>query len=175
VLWSEHFHLTEKEVGYMFGFIGICSAIVQGGLIGTIQKTLGLKRMLLYGCPLVAVGLSIIPLPSQEWFIPVQLTAVLFLAMGNGMLMPAINSLISVNTPAHDQGKTLGLLQSTGSLARSVGPVVSGFLYSAAFFLPYLSAGALMLLTLLLAIRLSSKLKITAPEKQNADAEILDS
>jgi hypothetical protein len=32
-----------------------------------------------------------------------------------------------------------------------------------------------MLLTLLLAIRLSSKLKITAPEKQNADAEILDS
>jgi DHA1 family tetracycline resistance protein-like MFS transporter len=175
VLWSEHFHLTEKEVGYMFGFIGICSAIVQGGLIGTIQKTLGLKRMLLYGCPVVAVGLSIIPLPSQEWFIPVQLTAVLFLAMGNGMLMPAINSLISVNTPAHDQGKTLGLLQSTGSLARSVGPVVSGFLYSAAFFLPYLSAGALMLLTLLLAIRLSSKLKITAPEKQNADAEILDS
>jgi multidrug resistance protein len=175
VLWSEHFHLTEKEVGYMFGFIGICSAIVQGGLIGTIQKTLGLKRMLLYGCPVVAVGLSIIPLPSQEWFIPVQLIAVLFLAMGNGMLMPAINSLISVNTPAHDQGKTLGLLQSTGSLARSVGPVVSGFLYSAAFFLPYLSAGALMLLTLLLAIRLSSKLKITASEKQNADAEILDS
>ncbi|MFN4914758.1 MAG: MFS transporter [Sphingomonadales bacterium] len=158
VLWSEHYHLTEKQVGYMFGFIGVCSAVVQGGLIGTIQKVVGLQRMLLFGCPIVAVGLSVIPLPSQEWFVPVQICAVICLAIGNGMLMPAINSLVSANTPAHDQGKTLGLLQSTGSLARSVGPVVSGFFYSMWFMLPYLSAGCLMLLALLLALKLTRKL-----------------
>ncbi|MBM3920756.1 MAG: MFS transporter [Sphingomonadales bacterium] len=159
VLWSEHYHLTEKQVGYMFGFIGVCSAVVQGGLIGTIQKVVGLQRMLLFGCPIVAVGLSVIPLPSQDWFVPVQICAVMCLAIGNGMLMPAINSLVSANTPAHDQGKTLGLLQSTGSLARSVGPVVSGFLYSIGFMLPYISAGVLMMLNLLLAMMLVSKLR----------------
>ena len=159
VLWNEHFGLDSKQVGYMFGFIGICSAIVQGGLIGVFQKHVGLKRMLLFGCPLVAVGLSMIPLPSQEWFVVNQIIAVLLLATGNGMLMPAINSLISVNTSGHDQGKTLGLLQSTGSLARSVGPVCSGILYSFNFKLPYLSAGVLMMITLLLAIKLSGKLK----------------
>jgi len=175
VLWSEHYHLTEKQVGYMFGFIGVCSAVVQGGLIGTIQKVVGLQRMLLFGCPIVAVGLSVIPLPSQEWFVPVQICAVICLAIGNGMLMPAINSLVSVNTPAHDQGKTLGLLQSTGSLARSVGPVVSGFLYSMGFMLPYISAGVLMMLNLLLAMVLVAKLQSRASATISEEKTALES
>lgn len=164
VLWSEHYHLTEKQVGYVFGFIGICSAIVQGGLIGVFQRKLGLRKMLIWGCPLVAVGLSIIPLPSQNWFYVVQVTAILLLATGNGMLMPSINSLVSVNTPAADQGKTLGLMQSTGSLARAVGPVTSGFLYSWYFALPYLSAGLLMIFTLVIALRLTKMLHEKGPE-----------
>lgn len=175
VLWSEHYHLTEKQVGYMFGFIGVCSAVVQGGLIGTIQKVVGLQRMLLFGCPIVAVGLSVIPLPTQEWFVPVQICAVICLAIGNGMLMPAINSLVSVNTPAHDQGKTLGLLQSTGSLARSVGPVVSGFLYSMGFMLPYISAGVLMMLNLLLAMVLVTKLRSRVSETISEEKAALES
>ena len=175
VLWSEHYHLTEKQVGYMFGFIGVCSAVVQGGLIGTIQKVVGLQRMLLFGCPIVAVGLTVIPLPSQEWFVPVQICAVICLAIGNGMLMPAINSLVSVNTPAHDQGKTLGLLQSTGSLARSVGPVVSGFLYSMGFMLPYISAGVLMMLNLLLAMVLVAKLRSRASATSSEEKTALES
>ncbi|NDH07901.1 MFS transporter, partial [bacterium] len=175
VLWSEHYHLTEKQVGYMFGFIGVCSAVVQGGLIGTIQKVVGLQRMLLFGCPIVAVGLTVIPLPSQEWFVPVQICAVICLAIGNGMLMPAINSLVSVNTPAHDQGKTLGLLQSTGSLARSVGPVVSGFLYSMGFMLPYISAGVLMMLNLLLAMVLVAKLQSRASATISEEKTVLES
>ncbi|MBM3399194.1 MAG: MFS transporter [Bacteroidetes bacterium] len=169
VLWSEHYHLTVKQVGYMFGFIGVCSAVVQGGLIGTIQRVVGLQRMMLFGCPIVAVGLSIIPLPSQKWFVMVQICAVICLAIGNGMLTPAINSLVSVNTPAHDQGKTLGLLQSTSSLARSVGPVVSGFLYSMGFMLPYISAGLLMMLNLLLAIMLVSRLRSRSNEIMSDD------
>ena len=175
VLWSEHYHLTEKQVGYMFGFIGVCSAVVQGGLIGTIQKVVGLQRMLLFGCPIVAVGLTVIPLPSQAWFVPVQICAVICLAIGNGMLMPAINSLVSVNTPAHDQGKTLGLLQSTGSLARSVGPVVSGFLYSMGFMLPYISAGVLMMLNLLLAMVLVAKLRSRASATISEEKTALES
>lgn len=175
VLWSEHYHLTAKQVGYMFGFIGVCSAVVQGGLIGTIQKVVGLQRMLLFGSPIVAVGLSIIPLPSQDWFVPVQICAVICLAIGNGMLMPAINSLVSVNTPAHDQGKTLGLLQSTGSLARSVGPVVSGFLYSMGFMLPYISAGVLMMLNLLLAMVLVAKLRSRASATISEEKTALES
>ena len=130
VLWKEHYDLTPKAIGNIFGVIGVFSAIVQGGLIGYFQKKIGLNRMLLWGCPIAGLGLTIIPLPSVEWFYPVQIFAIFLLAMGNGLLMPSINSLVSLNAPSNSQGKMLGILQSLGSLARTVGPLASGFLYA---------------------------------------------
>ena len=159
VLWKEHYDLTPKAIGNIFGVIGVFSAIVQGGLIGYFQKKIGLNRMLLWGCPIAGLGLTIIPLPSVEWFYPVQIFAIFLLAMGNGLLMPSINSLVSLNAPSNSQGKMLGILQSLGSLARTVGPLASGFLYAKYYRLPYLAGGALMLVTFFLALLLVRKLK----------------
>lgn len=163
VLWKEHYGLSPKAIGNIFGIIGIFSAVVQGGLIGVFQKKFGLKRMLLWGAPLCAIGLSIIPLPSKEWFYPVQILAIFFLAMGNGFLMPSINSLVSMHSPAGSQGKMMGILQSMGSLARAVGPLFSGVLYAQYFALPYLMGGFLMLIVFILALMLNAKLAKNTP------------
>jgi DHA1 family tetracycline resistance protein-like MFS transporter len=160
VLWKEHYHLNAKAIGNIFGVIGIFSAIVQGGLIGFFQKRIGLHNMLLWGCPIAGLGLTIIPLPSLEWFYPVQILAIFLLAIGNGLLMPSINSLVSLHAPAKEQGKMLGILQSMGSLARAIGPLLSGFLYIQHFSLPYLSGGVLMMVTFILAFFLLRKLKL---------------
>ena len=159
VLWKEHYDLTPKAIGNIFGVIGVFSAIVQGGLIGYFQMKIGLNRMLLWGCPIAGLGLTIIPLPSVEWFYPVQIFAIFLLAMGNGLLMPSISSLVSLNAPSNSQGKMLGILQSLGSLARTVGPLASGFLYAKYYRLPYLAGGVLMLVTFFLALLLVRKLK----------------
>lgn len=159
VLWKEHYYLSPKAIGNIFGVIGVFSAIVQGGLIGFFQKKIGLNKMLLWGCPIAGLGLTIIPMPSLEWFYPVQIFAIFLLAIGNGLLMPSINSMVSLHSPADAQGKMLGILQSMGSLARTVGPLASGFLYASYFRLPYIAGGALMLVTFLLALILVRKLK----------------
>jgi len=164
VLWKEHYYLSPKAIGNIFGIIGVFSAIVQGGLIGFFQKKIGLNKMLLWGCPIAGLGLTIIPMPSIEWFYPVQIFAIFLLAIGNGLLMPSINSMVSLHTPANAQGKMLGILQSMGSLARTVGPLASGFLYAFYFRLPYIAGGALMLVTFLLAIVLVRKLKRVGTE-----------
>lgn len=161
VLWKEHYFLSPKAIGNIFGIIGIFSAIVQGGLIGFFQKKIGLNRMLLWGCPFAGLGLMLIPLPSLEWFYPVQVVAIFFLAIGNGLLMPSVNSLVSLYAPADAQGKMLGILQSMGSLARSIGPLASGFLYAHYYRLPYFAGGFLMLITFGLAAVLLRKLKNT--------------
>lgn len=164
VLWKEHYYLSPKAIGNIFGVIGVFSAIVQGGLIGFFQKKIGLNKMLLWGCPIAGLGLTIIPMPTLEWFYPVQIFAIFLLAIGNGLLMPSINSMVSLHSPADAQGKMLGILQSMGSLARTVGPLASGFLYASYFRLPYIAGGALMLVTFLLALILVRKLKRVGAE-----------
>jgi MFS family permease len=135
---------------------------VQGGLIGSFQKRWGVRKMLLMGCPIVAVGLSIIPVANDtQTFYWIQAIAILLLAFGNGLMMPAINSLVSLNTPAESQGQMLGMLQSLGSLARAVGPIVAGGLYHYFYGLPYFSGGILMMLAFVVAVILSKRLKNT--------------
>ncbi len=160
VLWKEKYGLNEKQVGNIFGMIGVAGAIVQGLLIGVFSKKLGLKKMLLIGCPVVGIGLAIIPLPPTiEWFYVNQTIAIILLSVGNGLLMTSINSLVSINSPAHAQGTMLGTLQSLSSLSRVVGPLIASFLYAQSKELPFYTAGVLMFGIFFLAIKLSKKLK----------------
>lgn len=174
VLWKDHYHLKPNEIGNIFGFIGLCGAVVQGGLIGYFQKKFGLRNMLLWGSPFIAVGLSLIPLPSQFWFYYVQGLAVILLTVGNGFLMPAINAYVSINTPAEDQGKVLGSLQSIGSLARVAGPLLSGVLYSVFYPLPYFAGGLLMVFVFFLAWKLSRQLREVKDTHPHGPADILE-
>jgi multidrug resistance protein len=159
ILWKERYGIDELHIGYIFGFIGFCSAVIQGGLIGVFQRLVGVKKMLIWGCPLVAVGLALVPLPSKEWFYPIQALSIICLTVGNGFLMPSINALVSINTSSQDQGKTLGLLQSFSSLARAAGPLLSTALYGYFYALPYIVATSLMILAFILALRLSKQIK----------------
>ena len=166
VLWKEHYYLSPKAIGNIFGVIGVFSAIVQGGLIGFFQKKIGINRMLLWGCPIAGLGLTLIPMPSLEWFYPVQVFAILLLAIGNGLLMPSVNSMVSLHSPPDAQGKMLGISQSMGSLARTVGPLASGFLYAQYYRLPYFAGGFLMLFAFILAFLLVRKLQKVKLEVQ---------
>lgn len=75
--------------------------------------------MIIWGCPLIALGLLIIPFPlasEKTTFYVVQAFSIVLLSFGNGLMMPSINSMVSSNTPAASQGQILGLLQGIGSL-----------------------------------------------------------
>lgn len=159
VLWKEKFGISETSIGNLFGFMGLCSAIIQGGLIGFFQKRLGMMKMLIYGCPMVAVAILIIPFPSREWFYPVQLFSIMLLTLGNGLLMPSINALVSINAPNAEQGKILGALQSLASLARGLGPLLSTFLYGLFVPLPYFVASLIMVVAFMVALKLSTIMK----------------
>lgn len=176
VMWKEKYGISETAIGNIFGFMGLCSAIIQGGLIGVFQKRIGVLRMLVIGCPLVAVGISMVPWPSQDWFYPVQLFSIVLLTLGNGLLMPSINALVSINTAPENQGKTLGALQSLGSLARALGPLLSTFLYGVMMQLPYLVAGVLMVIAFFIALKLTRQIRNEdepAPEVAPETPEIL--
>jgi len=159
LMWSEIYKTPENYIYIIFGFIGICTALVQGLLIKKFENILGLRKMLVAGTVLVGIGLTILPFPAPEYFYQITALAIICLALGNGMLMPSLNAMVSKNADAKTQGKILGLFQGVGAIGRVVAPTIAGVLYHYQFKLPYIAAGTLMVICLLLATKLLPKLR----------------
>ena len=152
-LWAmEQFDWGPGQVGYVFAFVGLLSAVLQGGLIGSLTRRFGEERLLLCGLALIAVGLLVMPAARTVEVLSVAVSA---LALGMGLTQPSLNSLISRRAGREEQGEVLGVSQSVGSLSRVLGPAAAGYFFgefgrNAAFFL----GAALIAVALVLALRL---------------------
>lgn len=141
------FGLDDREVGYLFAFLGLVSAVVQGGLVRRLVPRFGEVRLIrLSGVPFV-LGLTLLAVAPS---LPILLLALGILAVGYGGALPPVLGLVSRVAPDHVQGGVLGVGQSVGSLARIVGPLAAGFAFDGGPALPYLlgavvAAGATIL------------------------------
>ena len=152
-LWAiEQFGWGPGQVGYVFAYVGVLSAILQGGLIGRLARRFGEERLLLCGLALIGTGLLAMLFAHS---IPRLAFAVSALALGMGLTQPSLNSLISRRAGREEQGEVLGVSQSVGSLSRVLGPAAAGFLFAqfgrnAAFFWGGVLVFGALLLSLML-------------------------
>jgi MFS transporter, DHA1 family, tetracycline resistance protein len=144
LLWKEHYGLDDHQILYIFAFIGITTAFVQGSLIGIMVKKFGEQRLLYYGCIFMIFGLGILPLMPKYLFVHGVVLSITSIAFGAGCLSPSMTSLLSQHTERQEQGKMLGLSQSFGSLARVVAPSLGGLLYNLAYWLPFVGGAGMM-------------------------------
>jgi len=122
--WQGH-PFGPREIGYVFGFIGFLGIILQGGFIGRLVKRFG-------EAPLVIAGFASLVIGYFELGV-VNSVAMLLLGcavggFGNGVLRPALTSLITQEAGRHEQGVVLGITQSLTSMASIVAPVIAGLL-----------------------------------------------
>ncbi|MGE5268274.1 MAG: MFS transporter [Thiohalocapsa sp.] len=117
-----------RAIGFVFFYVGLLSALMQGGLIGRLAPRFGEERLLLCGLVLLAIGLLLLPFARG---LPLLLTAMSALAFGMGLMQPSLNSLISRRAGAAEQGEVMGVAQSVGSLSRVLGPLAAGALFTA--------------------------------------------
>jgi DHA1 family tetracycline resistance protein-like MFS transporter len=140
----EHDDRAKTLVGYLFAYCGVIGALVQGGAIGRLVKKLGEPRLI--GLSLVLVSVSFAPLPYVTTW-PALLLVLALLAFSTSLTRPPLFGLLSNLTPAHEQGATIGVAQSAGSLARIVGPVFASTLFLRMAALPYWICSGISLLT----------------------------
>ena len=165
-LWAiGQFGWGPRQVGYVFSYVGILSAILQGGLIGWLTRLFGEERLLFCGLALIGAGLLTLPFARNLAVLAPGLTA---LAIGMGLTQPSLNSLISRRAGREEQGEVLGVSQSVGSLSRVLGPAAAGFFFgefgrNAAFFWGAVLVVAALLVTLKL-IRSPGVARLTRPE-----------
>jgi len=122
----DRFDFRQLDMAYLFLFMGIIVAGIQGGLIGRIVKRFGEKGVIILGAASFTLGFALVP---SIWRVPLLYVVAFFIAIGQGLCYPAITSLISKVAPENERGSLLGVATSVGSLARFLGPLLSGFLY----------------------------------------------
>ncbi|GAB2568973.1 MFS transporter [Gracilibacillus alcaliphilus] len=143
------------ELGYIFMIMGLAGAIVQGGLVGRMTKSLGEGKVIQIGIIVSAVGFALILLVQNF------LTAAIFLTifgLGNGLIRPSVSSLLT-KTVKSGYGQTTGLLSSFDSLGRIIGPPLGGLLYGVTIVLPYVSGVILSLFALIVYYIYSKQMK----------------
>jgi DHA1 family tetracycline resistance protein-like MFS transporter len=167
---------TESQAALLLAYIGVLAVVVQGGLIGPLTSRYGDAPLTVFGAGCLAVSLVGIPvapaigrlLPDATGvvgFLTPQLLGLLVvlaaLSLGNGVLSVTLTALVSKGAGSR-QGSAFGLTQGAGSLARTIGPVVMGGLYTAvAYWAPFVLGFVLLLPVVVYAVGLPS----VAPER----------
>ena len=118
--------------GWVFAYVGVISAIIQGGLIGKLVKRFGEPTLVIIGSLLFSASLFATPfIGPAVGLMGILLTGAVS-SIGNALNAPSLSSLASKSAGAGEQGGVLGAMQSVASLARAVGPSLAAFLiYSA--------------------------------------------
>ncbi|WP_301921579.1 TCR/Tet family MFS transporter [Ferruginibacter sp.] len=160
--WSffgiKQFNWTPRTIGISLGLVGLLVGAVQGGLIRIVNPWLGNKKSVYAGLALYAIGLFLFSIATQSWMMFLFLVPYCL----GGLCGPALQSIISGQVPANEQGELQGGLTSIISVTNIIGPILMTGLFSyfskanapvhfagAAFFL----GGIFMVISLVLAYR----------------------
>jgi MFS transporter, DHA1 family, tetracycline resistance protein len=165
------FAYTPEQNGYLFAFVGLISIVTQGGLFGRLVNRFGEAPLVVAGCLMMVVSLFAVPLvgPRSGGLVGLLIgTAVL--ALGNSLASPGLTSLASKGADEHDQGKTMGIMQSGASLARAFGPMIGGVLLGNAtsaiddttLYRTFWSASGIMLAAFFVSIYFARTVKMRA-------------
>jgi DHA1 family tetracycline resistance protein-like MFS transporter len=106
------FNWTPGQNGAALFCVGLTAAVVQAGLLGVLIKRFGEVRLSVLGMVSGAITYLLYGLATQGWMMYVLILCnVLSFAIG-----PALQSIISKETPPNEQGELMGSLQSISSV-----------------------------------------------------------
>jgi MFS transporter, DHA1 family, tetracycline resistance protein len=152
------YHWSTLQVGLSLTYIGVMTAVVQGGLVKKIISVTGERMGLVLGLlvsSLVMIGYGT---ATQGWMIYV----LILLGSFGGISGPASQALLTKHVPANEQGALQGALSGLTSLSYIFGPIIAawsfawGIAHSGSWNLQgiaFYEASAFLLVALALALR----------------------
>jgi DHA1 family tetracycline resistance protein-like MFS transporter len=147
---ARRFGFDAPRTGYFFAAFGVLGVIVQGAFIRPIVHRLGDKPTFIVGLVCAAVGLVGSSLAPSVTMLSIALVP---LAFGMGFGHPTVSSLVSRAGRGDEQGRVQGAAGAMESLGRALGPVWgNASLQRFGEAMPYLSAAAFIVVTLLLSL-----------------------
>lgn len=121
----DYYHLSTEAIGWQFGLNAMLVVALQIPLTHWGERW-GLRRQLLAGCVLLAVGLGMLPFGSGLFY--VCLSTVIW-TLGEAFFMPPMNVLVMRHAQGGNSGQYFGLFFMSWSASALLSPVLSGQLY----------------------------------------------
>lgn len=148
---------NERTVGLTLAIVGICSGIVQGGLVGRVVRAIGERAALRIGLVLGAIGFAIYgvaPNGALFW------VGIPFMALW-GLTGPSVQGLMTRRVSPTEQGRLQGAINSLRGVSGLIGPTLFTTVF--AMFIrdraglhlpgaPFLTSALLLVLSLIVAI-----------------------
>lgn len=118
-----------RQNAIMFLFIGTILALMQGGYVQRMGPRIGPRRMTLHGLWMLTPGLALVGVAGSQQSASLLFIGLFLLAAGSAQATPCLTALVSLYTPASEQGRVLGVFRSLGALARAIGPLLACVAY----------------------------------------------
>jgi len=141
---------TRTIAYYMLVFCGLIGAIIQGKFIGPLVSWLGEKWLIVVGLALLGVSLAWLPLANAP-HLYLLLGALALFSVSSSVYRAPTYGLISLNAGPNEQGEVMGVVQSIGSLARIIGPLIALGLLDVSIRLPYFICAAIAVVAAIVA------------------------
>ncbi len=119
------FNWSEFTVGVSLGVVGLLVALVQGVLIRWTTPKLGEYKSIYIGLGMYAIGMLLFAFATEGW----MMFAILIPYCLGGICGPSLQSVITKNVAANEQGELQGALTSLMSITSTIGPPLMAGLY----------------------------------------------
>ena len=128
-IWAlNKFGFGPRTVGLLMFCLACLAVLMQGGGVRLLVPRLGEAKLATFGiCAYVAGLITVAEAPD----LAITGLGLALCGLGVGAFNPSASSLASKQADVHDRGAVMGTYQSSSSLARVIGPFLSGPLYAA--------------------------------------------
>jgi DHA1 family tetracycline resistance protein-like MFS transporter len=124
-LWAlSRFGAGPRTVAFALFGAALVAVIMQGGLVRVLAPRLGERRLAVAGIFSYVLGLLFVGLAGSS--LTAAALGLLFCGAGMGAFSPSASALASRQSHGDDRGAVMGTYQAATSLARVIGPFVSG-------------------------------------------------
>jgi len=130
-VWSyyaeEKFAWTPGLIGASLMFVGLASAVVQGGLTRIIIPRIGERASAMFAVSVTAVAYMGFAFANAGWMV---YAIIAFSALG-GLAQPALQGIMSRTMPADAQGELQGAIGAVASVSMILGPPLMTQIFAA--------------------------------------------
>jgi DHA1 family tetracycline resistance protein-like MFS transporter len=142
VVLLQRFGLGQSQIGFYYAYVGVWIALTQGIITRIVAKRFKPEQTLKISLLVIPLTFIIAISTNQVWVL--YAITVPLMAIGQGLTMPSLSTIISNLAGKESQGEVMGIQQSVSSLGSVIPPLLAGAALTVSLNLPTIIGASLI-------------------------------